>query len=129
VRAPRLLGLVLGSVGMAAALFLFVLPGRTYLEQRHSLIAAQTRVRILAAEDARLTQQARRLQTDAEIERLARQQFGLVKPGEKAFAILTPAPHQAATPAPHQAATAAPAHQRAKPGLAGRLWRDIQFWR
>jgi len=119
VKAPRVFGLLLGSVAVAAVMFLFVLPGRTYLAQQHSLAAAQTRLSVLSTENARLTESAQRLQTDAEIERLARQQYGLVKPGEQAFAIL-PSPRAAPAPA---------AKPAAKRGVISRLWRDAQFWR
>jgi len=119
VKGPRLLGLLLGAVAVAAVVFLFVLPGRTYLAQQHSLVAAQTRLNVLSAENSKLSETAQRLQTDTEIERLARQQYGLVKPGEQAFAILPSRP----------AAPPAPARKAAKPGLVGRLWRDAQFWR
>jgi cell division protein FtsB len=112
----RVVWLLLGSVTLVAALFLFVLPGRTYLAQRSSLNQAGTRVRVLAAENAKLDQQVRQLQTDAEIERLARQQYGLVKPGEQAYAILPP------KPAPTVATRAAPA----KKASSHPWW---QFWR
>lgn len=116
---PRILGLLLVSVVVAALMFLFVLPGRTYLAQRQSLASAQTRVKVLSDENASLRQQAAKLQTDAEIERLARQQYGLVKPGEQAFAILP------STKAPAGPAAPTPAHHR---GWLSRLWHDVQFW-
>jgi cell division protein FtsB len=96
----RVVWLLLASVLLVAALFLFVLPGRTYLGQRRSLNASGTRVKVLAAENARLSQRIQQLQTDAEIERLARQQYGLVKPGEEAYAILPPRQQTQSPPAP-----------------------------
>jgi cell division protein FtsB len=119
VRAPRLLGLIVGSIALAALLFLFVLPSRTYLAQRHSLAAAQTRLKVFQSENAKLAASADKLQTDAEIERIAREQYGLVKPGEKAFLV---------TPAPKAAPTSAGAPKKAKPGLMSRVWHDLQFW-
>ncbi len=119
MKAPRVFGLLLGLVAVAAVMFLFVLPGRTYLAQQRSLVAAETRLKVLSTENARLTESAQRLQSDAEIERLARQQYGLVKPGEQAFAILP-------SHAPTSPGTAKPA---AKRGLLSRFWRDAQFWR
>jgi cell division protein FtsB len=95
VSRRRVVWLLAGSVVLVGALFLFALPARTYLGQRQSLDAAEVRVRVLSAENARLTQEQQRLQTDAEIERIAREQYGLVKPGEQAYAILPP---KAATP-------------------------------
>ncbi|HLY82223.1 MAG TPA: septum formation initiator family protein [Acidimicrobiales bacterium] len=98
----RILWLLLGSVILVGALFLFLVPGRTYLGQRRSLTAAQTRVRVLTTANAKLDQQIQQLQTDAEIERLAREQYGLVKPGEEAYAILPPkqSPRPPTPPAP-----------------------------
>ncbi len=102
MRRRPLVGLLLGTVTLVVAVFLFVLPGRAYLGQRRSLNAAELRSRVLSAENAKLDRQIQQLQTDAEIERLARQQYGLVKPGEQAFAILPPkqAPAPPAPPAP-----------------------------
>ncbi|HZQ88211.1 MAG TPA: septum formation initiator family protein, partial [Acidimicrobiales bacterium] len=80
-------------VGM---LFLAVFPARTYLQQRHSLSAANARLHVLAKQNAALDKQISKLHTDAEIERLARQQYNLVRPGEEAYAIL-PGPEAAHT--------------------------------
>jgi cell division protein FtsB len=117
VKAPRILALSLASVVLSGVLFLFVLPGRTYLAQQRSLAAAETRFRVLSNENHKLDQQIQHLQTDAEIERLARQQYGLVKPGEQAFAILPPA--RAATE------TAPVSSHR---GVWYRIWHALQFW-
>jgi cell division protein FtsB len=86
----RIVWLVFASVLLVAGLFLFVLPGRTYLSQRQSLAAATVRQRVLSSQNAKLAQRIQELQTDAEIERLARQEYGLVKPGEDAYVILPP---------------------------------------
>jgi cell division protein FtsB len=100
MRRRRVFTLLLASVCLVAALFLFVLPGRTYLSQRHSLAAATVRERVLSAENAKLDQRIKQLQTDAEIERLAREQYGLVMPGEQAYAILPPKPSPTTIPSP-----------------------------
>ncbi|MDQ6614601.1 MAG: septum formation initiator family protein [Actinomycetota bacterium] len=121
MRAPRLLGLVAASITLAAVLFLFVLPSRTYLAQRHSLSAAQTRLKVFSDQNAKLAAAAERLQSDTEIERLARERYGLVKPGEKAY-LFTPSPVAGrATPAP-------PNKKSAQPGTFSRVWHDLQFW-
>jgi cell division protein FtsB len=100
----RIVWLIFASVLLVAGLFLFVLPGRTYLTQRRSLDAATVRERVLYSENAKLAQRVQQLQTDAEIERLAREEYGLVKPGEEAYAILPPrqppAPPSPARPPP-----------------------------
>jgi len=78
--------------------FVAVFPSRTYLAQRRALDGVERRLEVLSSENARLADRARRLQSDAEIERLAREQYNLVRPGEEAYAIL-PAPAPAPPPA------------------------------
>jgi cell division protein DivIC len=78
-------------------LFTFVYPTRTFLDQRDATNKARTQLELLRAENEKLTKEAKRLTSDAEIERLAREQYGLVKPGEKPFVIL-PAPTTTTAP-------------------------------
>ena len=84
------------SVVAVAVMFLFVFPTRTYLAQRSSLNRLSGQVSALAADNRSLGRQAALLDTDGEIERLARQDYGLVRPGQEAYAIL-PAPATGAT--------------------------------
>ena len=86
----RAVKVLLAVVVVAAVLFLFGFPVRTLLQQRHQTSVAETRSRELAAENAKLTQRAAQLQTSAEIEQIARQEYGLVLPGQSAYAILPP---------------------------------------
>jgi cell division protein FtsL len=86
-RAVRVL---LVTVMMAAVLFLFVFPVRTLIDQRNQTAQAELRIKGLSAENAKLAQEAARLQTDAEIERIARQHFGVIKPGDHAYILLPP---------------------------------------
>ncbi len=79
------------SVLVVGVLFVVVFPTRSYLAQRASVHQAQQRLTAIDRENHRLARDARRLTTPAEVERLAREQYGLVRPGEKAYAIL-PAP-------------------------------------
>lgn len=95
---------VLALVGV---LMLAVFPARTLLAQRRERAQLAARVKDLSTKNARLEDQSRLLQTDAEIERLARQHYNLVRPGEEAFAIL---PSPASTPRP--AAKASPPTRR-----------------
>jgi cell division protein FtsB len=121
MRTPRVLGLLLASVVLVGVLFLFVLPGRTYLAQRRTVAAAETRVKVLSQANAQLEQQAKRLQTDAEIERIARQQYGMVKPGEVPYAILPPKQPPAPPPPPARP-------KKTHRSFPSRLWHDLQFW-
>ena len=83
--------LALVLVVLVGLLFAFVYPTRTFLDQRNETNRARAQLETLQAENARLARESKRLSTDSEIERLARQQYGLVKPGERSFVIL-PAP-------------------------------------
>jgi len=84
-------------VAVAVVLLVFVFPTRTYLNQRHQLTQATDQLRLLDQQNAQLSAQVARLQTDSEIARIAREQYHLVRPGESAFAIL-PAPTPATLP-------------------------------
>ncbi|MDQ3756636.1 MAG: septum formation initiator family protein [Actinomycetota bacterium] len=109
------------SVIVVGVLFLAVFPTRTYVQQRGKLAATEERLEVLSAQNERLAARVRKLNTDAEIERLSREQYSLVRPGEEAYAIL-PAP---STEAPSE--KPAP-DKRDDPGFWGGLWDDITFW-
>jgi cell division protein FtsB len=83
-RAVRLL---LAAVALGGLVFLFVLPGRTWLEQRSAMSTAQHRLQVLESENAALSQRITQLQDPAYIARTARQQYGLILPGQRVFAI------------------------------------------
>lgn len=87
----RLVGALVASVLCVGVLFVVVFPTRSYLAQRASIHKARQRVDALDRRNRRLAAESRRLTTPTEIERLARAQYGLVRPGEQAYAIL-PAP-------------------------------------
>lgn len=105
------------SVVLVGILFLAVFPARTYVDQRRALRAAERRVVVLSRQNDRLAARARRLDTDEEIERLAREQYDLVRPGEEAYAILpSPPPPEPTSPAPAEGW---------RRGLWGRLWARL----
>jgi cell division protein FtsL len=87
----RTVRILLLAVTALALVVLFVLPGRELLGQSHSLSSTQQRISLLDKENAKLAAQAADLQTDARIEQLARQKYGLVMPGEQAYVVLPPA--------------------------------------
>jgi cell division protein FtsB len=98
VKLRRAVWPLLASVVLVGVLFAGVFPTRTYLAQRASISHAEKQLSVLGQQNADLQKRARELQTDAEIERLAREQYNLVKPGEEAYAVLPP-PSQAGAPA------------------------------
>lgn len=71
----------------------YVFPTRTWLAQREALAETRASLEDLAAERESLDARVAELDTDAEIEAIARSQYGLVRPGEEAYAVL-PAPER-----------------------------------
>jgi cell division protein FtsB len=90
VRLRRALWPLLLSVVLVGVLFAGVFPTRTFLSQRASISHAQKQLAVLDEQNAQLERRAQELESDAEIERLAREQYNLVKPGEEAYAVLPP---------------------------------------
>jgi cell division protein FtsB len=80
------------AVAVVLVLVLGVFPTRTWMQQRAARDRAAEQLDVLAAENAKLETRIQALSTDAEIERLARQWYNLVRPGEEAYAVLPPPP-------------------------------------
>ena len=95
-RAVVWLGL---SGALLAVLLTFVFPTRTFLAQRTAITDATEQLEVLRSQSGELEERAELLRSNAEIERLAREQYNLVRPGEEAYAIL-PAPGARETTAP-----------------------------
>jgi cell division protein FtsB len=76
------------AVLVAGALFFAGFPARALLDQRGERSAIERELELLRAQNDQLERRAALLRTDAEIERIAREQYNLVKPGEEAYAIL-----------------------------------------
>jgi cell division protein FtsB len=90
-------------IGVAAALvlgvlLLGVLPARTWLNQRADLNRAEQRLQVLNDANSKLDARVAALQTPEEVERVAREQYHMKKPGEQAFSLL-PAPPAGGLPA------------------------------
>jgi len=79
---------LLSALLLLAFLFAFVYPTRTYLKQRDQIQASQERLGILERETAALERDSKRLGGDAEVERIAREQYGLVRPGETPYVLV-----------------------------------------
>jgi len=85
--------LALAALALVAILFVFVFPTRSYLAQRRQVSSAQHDVDLLKQQNDKLQAQATQLQTPAEIERMAREQFHRVFPGEQVYDVVgTPTP-------------------------------------
>lgn len=81
------------AVATMALLALYVFPTRTWIDQRAAIAETEASLDALAAEREALEARVAELDTDSEIELIARTQYGLVLPGEEAYAVL-PAPEQ-----------------------------------
>jgi cell division protein FtsB/cell division protein DivIC len=79
--------LLLGALALTVS---GILPFRQMLLQQRSIDRAQDQLAALEAENGTLTEDIAMLGTDAEIERIAREQYGLVRPGEIAYVVVTP---------------------------------------
>lgn len=82
---------MLVAVTVIGIVFIGVYPSRTWLAQQDSLNRANHQLEVLKQQDAALAAQVAALKTDSEIERLARERFNLVRPGEESYAV-NPAP-------------------------------------
>jgi len=87
---------VVGALVFAAVVLLTALPWSTLVNQHTQLTSASAQVGVLEAENHALALQARELSDKAIEAGLARQDYGLVKPGQKAYEIL-PAPGKKAS--------------------------------
>ena len=84
--------LALIALGVVAILFLFVFPTRSYLAQRRQVATAQHEVALLQDQNARLQATADQLRTPGAVERMARDQFSMIFPGEHLYYIASAAP-------------------------------------
>jgi cell division protein FtsB len=80
--------IVLGLLVFVVLLFVFVFPTRTYLGQRNETKVVEERLELLREENRRLADETDRLMTDEEIERIAREEYNLVRPGETPYAVV-----------------------------------------
>jgi cell division protein FtsB len=85
-----LLRLLLGGMVVVALLFAFVFPARTLLAQRQQTEKEQRRLDVLQEQNSKLEAETRRLQNDVEIERIAREQYNFVRPGERPYVVVPP---------------------------------------
>ncbi|MEX2293569.1 MAG: septum formation initiator family protein [Acidimicrobiales bacterium] len=90
-RIGRFLGVAGGGAVVLSALAIGLLPTQTFLTQRGDTADAQQRLEVLREQNASFEKRIKGLESDEEIERLAREQYNLAYPGEEPYAVL-PAP-------------------------------------
>jgi cell division protein FtsL len=95
-------------------------PARTLVAKRARLTTLKKQSAELDRRIADLRSQRDALQTDAEVERLAREQLGMIRPGETAFAVV---PAQSPLPAPP--ARSVQPSRAGEEGLLSRWWDAV----
>ena len=91
VERRRARALLVGAAIFAAVVLLSALPWSTLLNQHAQLASDTAEVSALQAQNRALAGQARQLSDSSTQSALARQDYGLVRPGQKAYALLPPA--------------------------------------
>ncbi len=117
-RRPGLMVLGLALLLITLAAMTNVLPLREIVAQGQEVDAARTRLARLTTENGVLEDQVDALSTPTEIERLAREQLGYVRPGEKAFVVVEPEPGPLVYPEDAQVQTSADPSV----GILQRIW-------
>ena len=108
---------VMAGLALVGVLMLAVLPARAYFDQLRQQSVLESQVATFQEENGTLANRAAQLQTDDEIERLARQQYNMIRPGEEAYAILPGLTPPAPPPRVEKKAD--------DPGLLSRAWNRI----
>ncbi len=96
VRTRSRLGIVIPLilVVILAIVLTNVFPFRRILGQQRAVDIANTQLVVLQEENTLLEAEAEALRSDAEIERIARADFGFVRPGDRSFVVVEPAAPQ-----------------------------------
>jgi cell division protein FtsB len=81
---------LLFAVVLCGVLFLGVFPTRTYLQKKNEIASAEQHLAQITDANDQVQGHVDQLKTDAEIERLAREQYGVVRRGEEAYHVLPP---------------------------------------
>lgn len=89
-RRPALAIVVVAAIVVIAAMLTNVVPFRQVVAQQTEIATARDQLAGIVAENARLSQQVAALDTPIEIERIARDKLGYVRPGESAFVVIEP---------------------------------------
>jgi cell division protein FtsB len=95
-----------------------VVPFRQVVDQRTEIGEARDHLAALVAENATLTQQVAALETPIEVERIAREKLGYVRPGETAYVVIAPEVEAEVVPAPVERAAE-------EPSFLAKLWAYV----
>jgi cell division protein FtsB len=115
---PRGAVLLLVMFALAATA---VYPLRQYVSQQDRIERLQAKQQALAAENARLETERKRLQDPAYVQQLAKRDYHVVSPGEEAWVVTGTPPASATSPSATAADPDPPWYKRAWQGLTGWL--------
>jgi len=90
LRRPGILIGALLILLVGAAFLTQVVPYRQIIESKQNVESAREELASLEAENSQLELDIEALNTDSEVEKLAREKLGYVRPGEKAFVVVDP---------------------------------------
>ena len=108
-RRRVLVRVLIGAMAVVALLFVFVFPARTLLAQRQQTEKQKKTLELLHEQSRKLAEESKRLQNNAEVERMAREQYGFVYPGEKPYVVVPPSTTSPPAPTSSAPATTRPA--------------------
>jgi cell division protein FtsB len=115
---PRGAVLLLVMFALAATA---VYPLRQYVSQQDRIERLQAKQQALAAENARLEAERKRLHDPAYVQQLAKRDYHVVSPGEEAWVVTGTPPATATSPSATAADPDPPWYKRAWQGLTGWL--------
>ena len=118
VRRPAVTLVVVAVAVVLLAIATNVVPFRQVVDQRAEIGEARDHLAALVAENATLTQQVAALETPIEVERIAREKLGYVRPGETAYVVIAPETEAEIVPAPVERADE-------EPSFLARLWAYV----
>jgi cell division protein FtsB len=98
LRRPGIAVITLLFLLLGAAFLTQVVPYRQIIESQRQVSSAQTRLAALETENEVLEADVAALNTDEEIEKLAREKLGYVRPGETAYVVLAPPVEESTAP-------------------------------
>lgn len=118
VRRPAVTLVVAAVAVVLLAIATNVVPFRQVVDQRTEIGEARNHLAALVAENATLTQQVAALETPIEVERIAREKLGYVRPGETAYVVIAPEVEVEVVPAPVELAAE-------EPSFLAKLWAYV----
>lgn len=82
-----MIGCVFVVLAVIATMFIYVYPLQAYYQQKDVENKEKSRLELLQEANAKMREERKDLSSDEEIEKIAREQYRLVKPGEEAYIV------------------------------------------